>query len=742
MNKADDLSAYDGSIAKQWHDALGTAGKAQKVWEERGQKVVDRYRDKRSDADQSKRFNILWSNVETLRPALYSQQPKPQVTRRYKDKDPIGRQAAIVLERALEYAVDAYDFDAVMDSCVQDYLLSGRGVSRVEYKPTYGDEQGEGDEAFSPVVHEEAECKYHFWKDFRHGPARRWEEVTWVAFRSFMSREELKERFGAKAKDVDLDYKPDTDQDDEQFKKAVVWEIWDKGTKKVIWMAQSMAEKVLDVKPPLLNLHGFFPCPRPLYSLVTNDNLTPVPDYVEYQDQADELDQLSGRIGIMVKALKVCGLYAADADDIPKLLNESAENQLIPVDNYAMFAEKGGMAGLIDWFRIEMVGNVLLGLYEARDRTKQELYEITGLSDIIRGASNPNETATAQKIKGQFASLRLSDRQKKVAVYARDLLRLKAEVMCEMFAPETLQMMTGVEMPEEEWAQVVQLLRSDPLRTYRIDIETESTIKVDEQAEKESRLEFVNTIGEFLAGAVPFIKENPQIAPLTSEMLMFAIRGFKVGRQLEGAFEEAVEGMAGKQENPQLEQATQMIQQLQQQLQEVTQGRTAEMFEIDKQEKVTNIETARAEMQAKQIDAQMKQAALEADHQLKQASAQSDMQVSQALAQADVQLKGAQAIKASEEARAQDIENDSVESGINELIEGGELDSMQARITDATAKAEKLEEEREEGPKIIKIVRTADGLEGSITSADGDERRVVVNRTDDGMEGVMEGEDG
>ena len=725
----DDISAYDGNLAKQWHDAIALAGKRQKAWEQKADKIIARYRDERSEADQSKRFNVLWSNVETLKPALYSQQPKPQVTRRYKDKDPVARAASEVLERALEYGIDAYDFDAVMNSSVEDYLLPGRGVARVKYVPTYGPEEGEGDDAFRPIVYEEAVCDYVFWKDLRHSPARRWEEVTWVAFRSFLSRDELRARFGAKANKVKLDYKPDDvdEEGHEQFKKATIWEIWDKNKKKVIWLAQSQPDSVLDVKDPVLKLDGFFPIPRPLFSLVTNDKLIPVPDFVEYQDQADELDEMSARIGVLIKALKVVGVYAGDASEVARMLSEGTDNQLIPVDNWAMFADKGGVKGMIDWFPVDQVGNVLLGLYQARDKTKQELYEITGLSDIIRGASEAKETATAQRIKGQFATMRLGDRQKKVAVYARDLLRLKAEVICEEFAPDTLRLMTGGDYSEQEWEQIVGLLRSDPLRTYRIDIETESTVKVDDEAERASRLEFVTTIGGFLREAVPFVAENQSMTPLVSEMLMFAIRGFKVGRQLEGAFEEAVEQIqqAG---NPELMQAQQIIQQLQMQMQELMEGRTAEMFEIEKQTKVTDIETKRAELQARQAESEGKQLEIAAKH-----------RIDEALAMAEVQLKRAQALKAAEEARAQDIENDAVEAGISDLVESGELDQLQASITKSRAELERLEGQikgEPEGPKVIKITRTENGLEGVVVSDSG-ERRIVMGNTEDGMEGVI-----
>ena len=746
MDKVEDKSEFK-SEASQWHDAIKLAGKRQKTWERKGKKIVDRYRDERSEADQSKRFNILWSNVETLKPALYSQQPKPQVMRRYKDKDPIGRATAEVLERALDYSIDAYDFDAVMASSVQDYLLPGRGVSRVKYKPTYGDEQGEGDDAFREVVYEEAVCEYVFWQDFRHGPGRRWEDVTWIAFRSFMTKNEVQRRFKTT---VAMDYKAaDVEEDGEQFKKAVIWEIWDKQTKKVLWLAESQGDRLLDKKPPMLKLKGFFPVPRPLYSLVTNDQLIPVPDFVEYQDQADELDEMSARIGSLIKALKVTGIYAGESTEIARMLEEGGENQLIPVDNWAMFAEKGGVGGMIDWFPVEQVGNVLLGLYQARDNTKQELYEITGLSDILRGASDSNETATAQRIKGQFASMRLGDRQKQVALYARDILRLKAEIISEQFSPEMLQAMTGAQHSPEEWQQIIELLRSDPLRTYRIDIETESTIKVDEEAEKASRLEFVTTIGEFIQGAVPFVAENQAMTPIVSEMLLFAIRGFKVGRQLEGVFEEAVEAMTNQGENPEMMQAQQMIQELQGQLQELMQGREGEMYELEKQTKITDIETKRAENQAKAAEIQAKQGELAAkgqDAQAKNMETIERLKIEQATAQADIQLKNAQAIKTSEEARAQDIENDAVESGITDLVEGGGIEEMQARMEeaeqlqgDAEQKCIQLEAQPH-GPKVITVTRTDEGLVGVIVDAEGNERKAVVNSTEGGMVGTVEGE--
>lgn len=548
-------------LVRRWKAALELARKEQDQWVKRAEKVIKRYKDERSELDDSKKFNILWSNIETITPALYSRLPEPKVSRRHKDQDPVGRQAAMVLERALEYHLDAYDFDSVPRSAVEDYLLPGRGVARVKYNPTFGeeitpieridfDEMGNpvpvAGEPYSPVIYEEAQCEYVYWKDFLHGPGRKWEDVSWVAFRSYLSRDQLVERFGEEmGGKVKLDWCPsgiDDETPKDVFKKAKVWEIWDKDSGKVIWISETH-DLPLDHDDPPLNLSGFFPCPKPLLSITTNDSLIPVPEYTMYQDQAEELDELTGRIASLVKSLKVAGVYAGDADELKQLLNDGTENVLIPVENWAMFADKsGGLANQISWLPIDQIINVVIGLYDAREKTKEELYEITGLADIIRGASKASETATAQKMKGNFASMRLSERQKAVANWVRDLLRLKCEVIAEQFDPQTLQMMTGLQVTDE----VIELMRTDPLRAFRIDIETDSTIQPDEQMEKQSRMEFLEAVGTFMERSLGLAQAVPEMAPLLGEMLMFGVRGFRAGRELEDQMEQALQALQNR----------------------------------------------------------------------------------------------------------------------------------------------------------------------------------------------------
>ena len=189
----------------------------------------------------------------------------------------------------------------------------------------------------------------------------------------------------------------------------------------------------MDERSDPLRLENFFPCPKPLLTNLANDSLIPTPDYVEYQDQAAELDSLTQRIANITKALKVAGIYDASAEGLNRLFNEGTENELIPVQNWALFSEKGGIDGAMGLIPLKDIASALIGLYEARDKVKADLDEITGMSDIIRGATDARETATAQKLKAGFGSQRISDRQREVQRFVRETIRLMVDVISNHF---------------------------------------------------------------------------------------------------------------------------------------------------------------------------------------------------------------------------------------------------------------------------------------------------------------------
>ena len=598
-------------IAARWIQEINLAESDCEQWWRSGDVVIRRYkntdRNGKGGANAAlspqRRFAILWSNVQTLGPAIYAKKPIPVVSRRFKDEDPVGKVASEVLERCLLYTLDAYDFDARMVEVRQDYLLPGRGQVWVRYVPhmtkanaEQDDELGEGQadqdgeqEDNEEVEYEETLCDHVAWKDYLTNPCREEADVRWKCRIVYMTREELVKRFKEVGKDVPLDSAnkgddKESDDPDSKFKKAKVYEIWDKPSRTAYWINKGLTGKPLDVREDPLALSGFFPCPTPLNATTAQDSSLPIPDYVFYQDQAEELDELTSRIGKLQDALRMVGFYAGEQKtQLQRVFSPGNENKLIPIDTWDVFKESGGVKGLIEWVPVDMVMQTLKGCYEARQQVISDIYQITGISDIIRGESDPNSTATAERLKGQWGSLRVRDRQKDVQRFARDVIRIQGEIIAEHYSVETMKLISGVKlltdqekqeleqamqvaqqaeqagipvppglvdpskvelMEQPSWDDVKSLLTNDKLRSFRIDIETDSTIEPDETAAKQAFVEFVGAFSQLMTVASQIVPAAPYTAPVFKEMAKQSTRVFDVSREMEDAIDKAFDTAA------------------------------------------------------------------------------------------------------------------------------------------------------------------------------------------------------
>ena len=600
-----DFGTDKAGVAARWIAEWDLAGKDSHKFIERGIEVERRYVDERlaSEKDATK-FNIFWSNVQTLKPAIYATPPKPVVQRRYLDQDPVARAASTILQRAIQTNIELTGWHEVTDQCVMDYLLPGRGVAWARYEPHFDDvtadrvqdleaaedgmqpagdmggvqnpvrnsnieqnieqpiayeagAKGPADDGLQVtndtegqvITYEEVVWDYVNWKDFRHSPARTWQEVRWVGREVLMTLEEGVERFGPKFRDVPLNWHPSgMDRDDpsyQLFTRARVLEIWDKPSRKVYWVCPDYGSECLDKKDDFLKLNDFFPCPRPLYATLSNSSLMPFPDLKFYQDQARELDDLTARMSKIAEATKVAGVYNAAADGVQRVFQEGIENQAVPIENWGAFTEGGGFKGAMDFLPLDMFVIALKQLAETREMTKRDLYEITGISDIVRGQGMASATATAERLKGQFAQLRLRSRVQDVARFCRDMVRITGEIIAKHFQPQTLLLLSDYQQTmgasPEMAMQAIQLLKNDQTRGFRIEIEVDSTVIADQEQEQASRVAFLQMAGQFLAEAVPLAQQVPELAQLAGQMLLFGVRGFPVGREMETVFETALE---------------------------------------------------------------------------------------------------------------------------------------------------------------------------------------------------------
>lgn len=576
---------------QKWLNVISQYDNEFKKWEARTNKIVRRYRDdnRNQNTNETAKFNILWSNVQTLIPAVYARLPKADVSRRFGDNDPVARVASQLIERALDFEIEHYtDFRSTMKHAVEDRFLGGRGVAWVRYEPhvraqdipedglqvtedvdevnstgqqvktamTLDGAMGEEVEPQEEIEYECAPTDYVHWKDFGHSVARTWEEVTQVWRWVYMTKESLIERFGEEtAKSIPLDAGPETNKQystqSKDFTRAKICELWDKESGKVYWISKS-CPNILDERDDPLELENFFPCAKPLYATMTSDTLVPVPDFVLYQDQATDLDILTDRIDGLVKALRVRGVYDASQPTLQRLLTEGDNNTLIPVDKWMAFSEKGGLKGSIDLLPIDVMAATLMQCYRAMNEIKTQIYEITGISDIIRGQGQASETATAQQIKGQYAGLRLRSMQEDVALFASELFQLKAQVICTKFQPTTILMYAAAQgmQPADQALipQALQLIQDKPLRSFRIQVDSDSLVQIDENQNKRERVEFLQAMGGFLTQALPMGQQAPELVPMLIELVKFGVGAYKKAAPIEGTIDQAMEQIKMKQQ--------------------------------------------------------------------------------------------------------------------------------------------------------------------------------------------------
>lgn len=596
VETAQDIGTSERDIVRRWLLEIQLADKGEKDWRKRATEVYEKYRAKKRKPNS---FNILYSNTETLRPAVYNSTPKPDVRRRYRDSDPIGKAVSQVMSRALEFTVQTYDLDCVLKSDVLDFLLTGRGLSRVRYVPSFrqvGDvgETGKED-AETELDHESQEglteeltweqavAEHVNWQDFRRGPGRTWEEIPWIAFRHRLTRDQCIEYFGERIgrainltlpQEDSVSKLKDEDPVKRLFETGEVWEIWNKEDKEVLFVSDGYDLLCKRDDDPL-GLEGFWPIPKPLYCIEDTDTLEPVVPYDQYAEQADELNEISGRIRKIVKAIKVRGVYDSTVSEISQVM-KGDDNELIAAANVSQFMERGGLEKMIWMLPIDPSVKALQVLYEQRRECIDNIYAITGISDIMRAATDPQETAKAQTIKSQWGTMRLQRMQREVARYARDLVRLLAEVIENKFQPETLAKMTEVNLPTQQqvqqqmmmahaqwqqqaqaaqmqgqqpppqpqmpqnvatWEAVLKVIKDKGERAYKVDIETDSTVAEQLQGDLTGLQEVLGSVSKVGEAFAPWVMQGALPVDAFKELVLTVCRRARLGNAVEDAFD-------------------------------------------------------------------------------------------------------------------------------------------------------------------------------------------------------------
>src|SRR6187397_2346518 len=445
--------AIEPKSAKAWLNLLIESEDAFEDWNTRCDQYDREYAniERLSQRERDREFQMFWANCEVLKPSIYAKPPVPVVVPKFKDRRPVYQQASEVMERCCNVAFDLTRINDLMLLVHDDLSMTSRGVAWCRY------ESGKGK---SDYDHEKVCIDFKGRRDFLHSISRNWREVTWVAAASYLTRSEARERFKEYSDDAyqQAEYKVDKDSKEiggaDNRERGKFWEIWDKGSRRVVWVAEGV-EDILDEDDAHLDLQNFFPCPKPCYGTVQRGSPVPVPDVLQYKDQLEEINLLTGRIHALSDALEAKGFYPAGGAEIADAVQTAISvktpgRMLIPISNWAAF---GGSKEVIIWLPIDMIATTITGLVALRKQVIEDIYQIMGLSDIMRGATDPNETLGAQQLKTQYGSTRIRDKQQELVRLARDLVRISTEIITEKFDAVTMIEMSQTQLPTQAMVQ-------------------------------------------------------------------------------------------------------------------------------------------------------------------------------------------------------------------------------------------------------------------------------------------------
>lgn len=381
------------------------------------------------DAD----YDLFWASTEILKTAIYARPPKPVVSPMFNDRRKLYVTTADVLERSVASAYERGGIDEALICVRDDLIFYNRGQLWVTYESHDG----------------QRICIDHVdRKDFLHPPARKWSEVPWVARRAWMSRDEMKDRFPGKPVVMATYTCADGDDDAQTEGRAGVWEVWHKGDNRVYWVTPGV-DVILDQSKPHYDLDGFFPCPRPAYGTRRQRTLEPRPDYIRYAGLLQKINTLTRRIYGLLDMVRMKGLIAAGGDigdAVEQLMREDGSTSiLIPVPGALISGSAA--ANFVQWLPVVEIATAITGLIEARRELMADFDRLSGISDIMRGETEANETLGAQRLKGQYGSVRVKSKCDEVVRIARDVTRIAAELMAENFSQKTLLDMCQMEIP-------------------------------------------------------------------------------------------------------------------------------------------------------------------------------------------------------------------------------------------------------------------------------------------------------
>lgn len=589
-----------------WTEQLEGSKEERAAFEEAARKSVRSYKKDLGEVDDvSRTVQIWWSTVSTLLPAYFSRLPKVDVSLRHATDDILPQLAGQALEQSAQYCIEEhFDFKGEAINFVMQYILTGEGALWARYEPALADEQvkyalndgeeydGDGEifeeegrryvnETISKITDEKAVLESVHFTDYRESPARKESEITWRARRAYLTREKAVSLFGDAAEEFNYSCKSEheklkSQKTKREFEgKAEVWEIHCKETKKIYFLHPENKE-FLEVIDPPIDYPNFFPCVV-LKANIEPGSATATSDYKECEDIILEIERCTTRMHACLQSIKVNFAYnEALGDKITSLFSDEFKG--VPVSLSAHMSAKGGLEQAIKFIDISTYVNALEVLAQSRERALQRLAEACGVSDLLRGQTVALKTATANMLESSYASLKFSVRREQVAKALTDGIKLVSHIITQKFEGSTIfKMCDAITLasqlpdpvvqvdpmqppqpmpvpPEQKFEAILALLQDAALSNYKLDVESDSLIELDQMSERQDRIDAMSSIGQFLQQLYPMIQQAPATATFAQSMLKFVIRTYKAGKEVEQDFMGAFGAMVSQLQTQQQQQ--------------------------------------------------------------------------------------------------------------------------------------------------------------------------------------------
>lgn len=419
------------------------------------------------------------------------------------------------------------------------------------------------------------------YNDYLCSDARNIQEVEWQARRAFVTRSQAEKLFGDKADELNFDQFPDKDKKDwrrgeDQYEgKAEIYEIWCEEADKVFWGSKSVESFIFQKSEPPIDFEGFYPCVV-IAQNVDPDSIIPVSDYVHVKDQILEVERLTTRIHAVTQAVRTNFAYDSSLGPAVEQLM-IGDLKGVPMNNWPSYKQRGGLANSIEFLDIQAFVNTLQVLQAARDTALNKLYETLKVSDLLRGTSEQYKSATANRLEAQWSSLGLIVRQNMFAKFVSDGIDKLGQIIASQYNLEKFfdvadmdrmiqnilppppappepdpnvppEMQPPLPPPPDPQIQIdsfkqqiINLLRNEDRRCYRIAIASDSMIAIDQAQEQAEGQQLMATCGEFFNQMKALIEQYPPLLEFSITLFQNVVKRFKGGKEVDGIFTKALQ---------------------------------------------------------------------------------------------------------------------------------------------------------------------------------------------------------